>query len=105
LNAEKLSLHHLILGETGGTLCVHGIVALLAWSLVLDEAQAKRTATILVAAELVNGGLRIVCRVEADYTSAAGATVWLVLNLSLLNLADSGEQLDKILVASGPWQL
>jgi hypothetical protein len=48
-------------------------------------------------------GVRIL--LELDYTGAARATVRLVLNLSTLDLANGGEKLDKILVASRPWQV
>lgn len=72
---------------------------------VLDVAQAKRTATVLVALELGNGRLGGVGAVEADNTAAARATARLVLNLGLLDLTDCREQLDEIVVACRPGKL
>lgn len=70
--------------------------------LVLDEAQAERTSTILVTRELGDGCLGVFDGIEANNTSAAGATIGFVLDFSLLDLANGGEELNKILVAGRP---
>lgn len=99
VDCERVLLHDLILRQTG-SLSLHGIAAAAAaGSLVFDEAQTERTTTVLVTGELLNGSVGILGRIESDHTSSTGTTVWLVLNLGLLNLANCGEQLDKIFVA------
>ena len=60
---------------------------------VLDEAQIERAATVLVSLELLNGGFSRLGAIKAHDTAAAGATARLILDLSLLNLADSSEEL------------
>lgn len=98
----RTTLHDLVLRQAGGV-GVHNVSA--SRSLVLDKAQAKRAATVLVTGELGDGSVCVVNSVEANNTSAARASVWLVLNLGLLNLADCGEELNKILIAGRPRQL
>lgn len=98
----RTSLHDLVLRQAGGV-GVHNVSA--SGGLVLDKAQAKRTATVLVSRELGDGSVCVVDSVEADNTSAARTSVWLVLNLGLLNLADCGKELDEILIAGRPRQL
>lgn len=46
-----------------------------------------------------DGSLSVALARELDNTSALGAAIGLVLNLSALDLADGGEEVDKILVA------
>lgn len=92
------------MSQTSG-LGVHSISTTVASILVLDKAQSKRTATILVTRELLNGGVGVIGVIESYYTSTTGASVWLVLDLSLLNLTNSREQLDKILIAGRPGKL
>ena len=60
---------------------------------VLDEAQIERAATVLVSLELLNGGFCRLGTVKAHDAATAGATARLILDLSLLNLADSSEEL------------
>ena len=60
---------------------------------VLDKAQVEGAATILVSLELLNGGFSRLGAIKAHDTAAAGATARLILDLSLLNLADSSEEL------------
>lgn len=72
---------------------------------VLGVVETERTTTVGVALELLDGGLSIWLAAEAHDTRAAGATVWLVLDLSLLDSSDSLEELDQVLVAGAPWQL
>lgn len=98
----RTALHDLVLRQAG-SVGVHNVSA--SGSLVLDKAQAKRAATVLVTGELGDGSVCVVNSVEANNTSAARASVWLVLNLGLLNLADCGEELNKILIAGRPRQL
>lgn len=93
---------HLLAASHGAA---HSVVVGDSWGLVLYEAQAKRATTVLVAGELRDGGLGVLDGVELDNSSATGTSVWFVLNLGLLNLADGGEELNEILVACGPWKL
>lgn len=72
---------------------------------ILDVTQAERAAAVLIALELGNGGLGRVGTVEADHTAAARPAAWLVLDLSLLNLTNGGEELNKIVVARRPGEL
>jgi hypothetical protein len=97
-------LHDLVLRQAGGV-GVHGHGVSTSRGLVLDEAQAKRAATVLVSRELGDGSIRVVDGVEANNTSAARTSIGLILNLGLLNLADCGEELNEILIAGRPGQL
>lgn len=72
---------------------------------IFDEAQAKGATAVLVPLKLGNGGLRSVCIVEADDTTAARSAAWFVLNLGLFNLTDGGKEFNEILVACRPWEL
>ena len=72
---------------------------------VLDEAQTERASTILVALEFLDRGVGGVRVIEANDARAAGTTAGLILNLSLLYLTNSREELDEILIAGRPWQL
>lgn len=94
---------------------------------VLDECDSQRTASVLVSRELgcewvsglfedvyssrkqdfklTNGGLGGIGSIELDNTSAAGTTVGLILDFGAINFADGGEQVDQVVVASGPRQL
>lgn len=83
---------------------VHAITTALSVE-VPDEAQSQWSATILVPLELGDCSLRGFSRIETNHTSSARPTARLVLNLGLLNLSDSGEQFNKILVARGPGKL
>jgi hypothetical protein len=55
--------------------------------------------------KLTNRGVSVLLLLELDDTSSTRAAVRLVLNLSALDLADSGEELDEILVTGWPWQV
>lgn len=72
---------------------------------VLDETQTERTSTILITLELLDRGVGGVGIVEANDARAAGATAGLILNLSLLYLTNSREELDEILIAGRPREL
>jgi len=72
---------------------------------VLDEAEAKRSPSILIALELRDRCLSSVRAVKTHYTCTSRASTGLVLNLSLLNLTNGREQLDEVFIASGPWEL
>lgn len=85
------------------SLCLHGVC--LALVAVFDVAQVQRTSTILVALELGNTGFGRVGSVEADDTSASRSTAGLVLNLRLFDFSNRREKLDKVVIASRPWQL
>ena len=69
---------------------------------ILDKAQVQGTATILVALELLNGRLGSIGTVESNNARSAGAATGLILDFGLLDLADGGEELDQIVVASRP---
>jgi hypothetical protein len=86
-----------------GGVSVHGVAA--TWGLVLDEAQSERTTSILITGEFFDCGVGILGRVETNNTSSTRSSVRLILNFGLLDLSDSGEEFDKILVASRPWKL
>ena len=101
--SARNALHDLILGQAR-SLGLHSI-STTAGCLILDEAQAKWAATILVTGEFFDGSLCVFCSVEANNTSAPGSAVRLVLNFGLLDLSDGGEELDQILVACGPRKL
>ena len=72
---------------------------------VLDEGEAERTATVHVLLELRNRSLSVLLGAELDNTGTAGATVGLILDLCALDLTDSSEQLDEVLVAGAPGQV
>lgn len=97
-NFPYLPLHDLVLRQAGGV-GVHGHGVSASGGLVLDEAQAKRAAAVLVSRELGNGSVSVVDGVETNNTSAARTSIGLVLDLGLLNLADCGEELNEILIA------
>ena len=95
------NLHHLLL-QVATLLTLHHVAAL---TTVLDIGEAERTTTVLVACEFGDGSLGVRLRAELHNTRACRATVRLVLDLGALDLADGGEELNKILVAGAPWQL
>ena len=109
------SSHDLILGQrrlpvafhhrVAVAIAVHVAIVLLTRNNVLDEAQAKRSATVLVARELGDGTLAIVGVVESDNTSTLRATIALVLDLGLLDFANRLEEFDKVIVAGRPREL
>lgn len=72
---------------------------------VFDEAQAQRTSTVLVALELLDCGVRGIGIVKANDARAARATAGLILDLGLLYLTNSREELDEILIAGRPREL
>lgn len=92
-------LHHLLLHRW---LRLHHVATLVE---VLDVCETERTTAVLIASELLDSGLSVALRAELDYARASRAAIGLVLDLSPLNLADRGEELDQIIVASAPWQL
>lgn len=72
---------------------------------ILDEAQAERATAVLVALELANSCVGSLGVVESDDSGTTGPATWLVLDLGLLDLADSREEFDQIVVAGGPRKL
>ncbi|KAF7549799.1 hypothetical protein G7046_g8232 [Stylonectria norvegica] len=96
-------LHDLILGQAAVRIRVHGFASSLVQ--VLDKTEVERAAAVLVTLKLGNRGLGSISSVESDHASASRATTGFVLDLGLFHLADGGEQLNQIVVASGPWQL
>lgn len=99
----RLGLHHLILRQPTMRFRFHRVPASLVQ--VLDEAQVEGTTTILVALELGDSCLGSLGSVESNNTRASRPAARLILNLSLLNLANGGKKLHKIVVASRPRQL
>jgi hypothetical protein len=72
---------------------------------ILDVAQAERATAVLITLEFGDGGLGRVGTVEANHTTAARPTAWLVLDLGLLNLTNGGEEFNKIVIARRPGKL
>lgn len=72
---------------------------------VLDVAKPELTATVLVSLELGYGSISCLGNIESDNASSSGAAAGFVLDLGLLNFTDRPEQLDEVLVASGPRKL
>lgn len=89
--AARWTLHDLVLSQSIVGIRIHRLSASLVQ--VLDEAQVEGTTAVLVPLEFGDGCVGRVGTVEADDAAAARATAWLVLYLSLLNLADSSEEL------------
>jgi hypothetical protein len=83
-------------------ICVHAVPTRLN---VLDKAETKGAAAVLIALELRDGSLGRVGIVEADHSAATRSAAGLVLDLGLFDLADGREQLDEIFIASGPREL
>lgn len=52
-----------------------------------------------------NCSLSSVGSIKLNNTSTAGAAVRLILDFSAVNLANGGEQIDQVLIASRPRQL
>lgn len=96
-------LHDLVLGQATMGVGVHAVDS--SWCHVLNEAKAKRSPSILVALELRDRCLGSVRAVKAHNTCTPRASTRLVLDLSLLNLTDGREQLNKVFIASGPREL
>ena len=114
-------LHDLVLRDGASRIgTVHGI-SLGSGVHVLDEGDAERTATVLIAGELgwlllANvqlvvtgaiehtdssfGGIRIV---KLNHTGPARPTIWFILDLGTLNFADRREQIHEVFIACRPW--
>lgn len=95
---EDVSLHHLLLH--GLLLTLHGAAVGVA-----SVVEAERTTAVSVALELLDRGSSVLLTAEENDTGSTRAAVRLVLDLSLLDVADGDEELDQILVAGTPWQL
>jgi hypothetical protein len=102
--ARGHTLHDLILRQTCVAIRVHAVTTG-AGSVILDVGKTKRPSSILVTLELGDGSLGGCRTVETYNTSSAGSTARLVLDLGLFDLANSSEEFDEILVASGPREL
>ena len=77
---------------------IHGLTSVGSTS-VADVSELEWTTTILVTGELGDSSLGVVSGIELDDAGSTGATVALVLDLSLLDWANGGEEIDEILVA------
>lgn len=97
-----LGLHDLVLSQST-MVGVHGVTTTLVQ--VLDVAQTQRPAAVLISLKLVDGGFGGVGIVEANNTAATRAATRLVLDFGLLDLADSREQLNEIVIARRPRKL
>jgi hypothetical protein len=113
--AAPTRLHDLILSQSTSMLStLHSFAVALVG--VLYEGETKRSTTVLVAGELgchwcqsldsvrmgwelTYRGFSVFLLLELNDTGSTRATVRLVLDLSALDLADSGEELDEVLVA------
>lgn len=95
--------HDLILGQATVGIGVHAVACSLVD--VFDKAEVEGSAAILISLEFGDGRLRCLGRVEPHYASASRSPTGLVLNLSLLDLADGREELDQIVVTRRPWKL
>lgn len=102
-DSVKSRLHDLILRKAAVRVSFHGISSSLVQ--VLDEAQVEGSAAVLITLELGDGSLSGFGRVKTDHAGASRATARLILNLGLLNLADSGEELNQVVIAGRPGQL
>lgn len=98
--AVAVASHHLIFHRR--LLAIHHVPTLVD---VLDVREPERTVAVGVALEFGDGGSSVLLIGELDYTGAARASIWLVLNLGALDLADGGEELNHVLVAGAPRQL
>ena len=101
---QYLLLHDLILSDARVGVRVHAVIAAAGLE-VPHEAETQGTTAVLVTLELGDGSVRGVGTVEPNDTGAARAPTRLVLDLSLLDLANSGEEIDQILVTCGPREL
>lgn len=72
---------------------------------IFDEAQVERASTVLISLKLGDGGLGSLSSVEFNHATTTRTAARLVLDLCLFNLADGGEELDEIVIASGPGEL
>lgn len=102
-NRTRRHLHDLILGQAAVDIRIHAVAS--TRGDVLDEAKAKGAASVLVTLELGNRGLGGLGGVETHNSGATGTAAGLVLNFGLLNFADGGKELDKVIIAGGPGQL
>lgn len=95
-------LHDIVLSQAT-VIGVHAITTALGD--VLDVAESKLAATILVSLELGDGSISSIGSVETHDTGTSGAATWFVLDLGLLDLSDGSEELDQVLIAGGPREL
>lgn len=95
----KNELHNLVLCKSGVRIGFHAVAAARLVQ-IFDEAQVQWSSTILVALELCDCRLGGVNRVKTDNTAASRSAAGFILNLSLLDLANGGEQFNQVIVAS-----
>jgi hypothetical protein len=72
---------------------------------ILDVGDAERTTAVVVALEFGDSSGCLLLAGHLDHAGAAGASVWLVLDLRLLDLTDCDEEFDEIIVARAPREL
>jgi hypothetical protein len=94
-------LHDLILCQA----CGLGFHRIIARGLVLDEGQSKWATTVLVSRKLFDRSIGTFSSVKSNNTGSSRSTVWLILDFSLLNFSDGGEEFNKVLVAGRPRKL
>lgn len=99
---SKGCLHDVVLSQAT-VVRVHGVTTALGE--VLDVAESKLAATVLVSLELGDGSISRLGSIEAHDTGTTGAAAWFVLDLGLLDLSDCSEELDQVFIAGGPRQL
>lgn len=100
---RRISSHNLVLGQAPKAVRLHVVSPALVE--VLDKAEVERATSVLIPLELGNGGLGSLGTVEANHAGASRSTTGLILDLGLLNLANSREQFDQVVVAGGPREL
>lgn len=96
------SSHNLVLRQTTVSVRVHDVASTTRCK-VLDEAEAKRSAAVLIPLEFRNRRLSCVDTVETHNAGTPRAAAVLVLDFGLLNFSNRGEQFDQVLIASRPW--
>lgn len=95
------SLHHLVLCHPA--IGFHSISSILV--AVFNIRQAQGSTTVDVSSKLSDGSFSVIGTVKFHHTCTTRSSVGFVLDLGTLDLSDGGEQLDKIIVAGGPWEL
>lgn len=89
--ARIAALHDLILRQTAMRICLHAIAS--AWGDIFNEAEAKRSSTIVIPLKFGNSSLSSGSTIEANNTSSPGTATRLVLDLGLFDFANRGEKL------------
>lgn len=113
---KPVVLHDLVLRDSASRIgAVHGIT-LGSGVHVLDEGDAERTATVLIAGEFgwlwlanvhivtraiehTDSGFSGIRTVKLNHTGPTRPTIWFILDLGAFNFADCREQIHEVLIA------